>query len=129
MYHQNEAVTVGLQAKEVEIKDLDESIRRVVECRIQFIKFCKIDIIGEQFRAKVIIKSRWKDYDTIEKYDPSVHWNPKLFIENIKTLPTNNLIEKISYKTEMFSNFTQITETREVTGMFNKWPLCIYIMI
>lgn len=108
MYDRKDSVINGLET---------EDQRRVVECRVQFIKFCKIDIIGEQFRAKVVFKAKWKEYDLIRNYDPNVHWNPRLFVENCKSLPTNNIIEKVRYTTELFSNYTQITEIREMTGI------------
>ena len=91
---------------------------RTVECRIQFINFGVVDTIHETFRATVLIKARWRDPMRISEYDPKLHWNPLLIVENAQTIPTVNWLEKISYTTHVMSDVTEVTEIRRIDGDF-----------
>lgn len=97
---------------------IDESNVRTVECRVQFLKFGNINVTTELFRSVVLIKAKWTESGLITNYDPEVHWNPELFVENWKPIPVPNNIQKITYSLRQFpdSDTTVITESREITG-------------
>ena len=89
---------------------------RIIECRVQFINLGVVDTIHETFRASVLIKSRWREPIRITEYDPNIHWNPLLSVENGQTISTVNWVEKISYLTTPLSDATEITEIRRIDG-------------
>ena len=94
-----------------------KSQRRTVECRIQFLKIGEIYVTQEMFRAIVVIKSKWTEHGLlIDNYDPEVHWNPQLFIENWKRIPASTNIVTISYNVQKLDNSTVVIETREIIG-------------
>jgi hypothetical protein len=88
---------------------------RIVRVMIEFTKLGEIDTLNDRFQAVFTIESKWietRDTDMTE-YDPSKHWNPKLFIENAFQDPK----ETISYSVSRNSDNTlTITETREAKG-------------
>ena len=51
-------------------------------------------------------------------YDPDIHWNPKIIIENGQSIPTTNWTEEITYNLIDFDDSTQIIETRKIEGDF-----------
>ena len=85
---------------------------------IKFLNFGNIDLVGEVFRCHVLVTSKWTESGQIDKYDPSVHWNPKLYIENGQHVCTIDWYEKISYSTEVIGDYTEITEYRDITGIY-----------
>lgn len=91
---------------------------RVIESRVQFLNLGVVDTIHETFRASILIKSRWKDTSRFTDYDPMVHWNPLLHIENAQTIPAMNWVENTTYMTRPLSDGTEITEIRKVEGDF-----------
>ena len=89
---------------------------KTIKCRVQFINFGTVNVIDEVYRASIVVKSRWQDSAKITKYDPEKHWNPRLYIENGQTIPSVNWIEDITYKCVEFKEYTEIIETRCITG-------------
>ena len=68
--------------------------------------------MNEKYQADVIIQTEWIDNSVITVYDPKVHWNPELLIEN--QLSVTN--ESITYDVSMKNGYTVVTETRRVKG-------------
>jgi hypothetical protein len=87
--------------------------KREVECRIEFVNIGEVDTYNEQFKAHVIIRSRWYEDGHIEQYSPEKYWNPKLFIKNL--IPEKNY-EAVAYKLIQFETNTEITEIRTCKG-------------
>ena len=71
----------------------DSLINKLVEVSIRFLSIGEIDTMNEKFQAQVKITANWLENEIIDKYNPDVHWNPKLFIENAFQEPK----EKIKY--------------------------------
>ena len=89
--------------------------KRLVESRVQFLDFNTITITGEQFRCNILIKSKWKEEGNIETYNPEILWNPYLYVENLLKKP--GWYEKVWYTTEVFENYTVITEHKDILGL------------
>ena len=68
---------------------------RVVHVSVEFIRIGEIDTMNDKFNAEICIESKWieKEFIEIGSFDPKIHWNPKLFIENTLVEPK----EKIKY--------------------------------
>ncbi len=86
---------------------------KTVECRVEFLSFGQVDTFNEQFKAHVLIRSRWSVDEIMTEYNPKKDWNPKLFVEN--AIP-EKFYEEINYKLEKFDNKTEITEVRSCKG-------------
>jgi len=86
---------------------------KIIECRVEFITFGEVDTFNEQFKAHVLIRSRWSVDEIMTEYNPKKDWNPKLFVEN--AIP-EKFYEEINYKLEKFDNKTEITEVRSCKG-------------
>lgn len=102
--------------------------KREVECRIEFVNIGEVDTYNEQFKAHVIIRSRWYEDGHIEQYSPEKYWNPKLFIKNL--IPEKNY-EAVAYKLIQFETNTEITEIRTCKGFLfflNNFNLCTLII-
>ena len=94
---------------ESELNDL-----KIVQCRIEFFKIGKVDTFNEEFAATVKIRSKWYENEIINKYNPELHWNPKLFVEN--AVPDLQFFQEISYKSVIKEDTTEITELRICKG-------------
>jgi len=68
--------------------------------------------MNEKYQADVIIQSEWIEKNDIKSYDPTLHWNPQLFIENQLSVTK----ETITYSVSNKAGFNWITETRQVKG-------------
>lgn len=88
---------------------------RVVEIYIEFNGIGVVDTLNENYRADVYIEAKWIDDSVADVYDPNVHWNPMLSIENALDLSKNNVTYKIEKDN---SNKTVITEMRRAKGTF-----------
>lgn len=92
----------------------EEADIRIVQVVIEFTRIGEIDTMNEKYQAEIIIESKWRDkrdYDNIE-YDPDVHWNPRLFIENA----INEIKENITYRVTKENGSSIITEVRRSKG-------------
>ena len=87
---------------------------KIIECRIEFVKIGRIKTIEEEFSATVKIRSKWYEDEIIEKYDPKIHWDPKIYIEN--AVVNVNYFQDVSYKTVQIENRTLVTEIRSCKG-------------
>ena len=86
---------------------------KLVECRVEFITFGEVDTFNEQFKAHVLVRSRWLEDCIITEYDPKKDWNPKLFVDN--AIP-EKYYEEIRYKLQQIGDKTEITEIRTCKG-------------
>lgn len=86
---------------------------KLVEVRVEFITFGEVDTFNEQFKAHVLVRSRWFEDGHIEEYDPKKDWNPKLFVDN--AIP-EKYYEEIRYKMQQQGDRTEITEIRTCKG-------------
>lgn len=86
---------------------------KLVEVRVEFITFGEVDTFNEQFKAHVLVRSRWFEDGHIEEYDPKKDWNPKLFVDN--AIP-EKYYEEIRYKMQQLGHRTEITEIRTCKG-------------
>ena len=77
-----------------------------------------VDTLNETFRASIILKAKWFEKSRLCYYDPDIHWNPKIIIENGQSIPTTNWTEEITYNLIDFDDSTQIIETRKIEGDF-----------
>jgi hypothetical protein len=68
--------------------------------------------MNEKYQADVIIQTEWIDNSVTTVYDPKVHWNPELSIEN--QLSVTN--ETITYDVSIKNGHNVVTETRRVKG-------------
>jgi hypothetical protein len=55
---------------------------RQVEIMVEFVRVGEIDTMNERYNAEFNIEAKWIDNLVTDKYDPKVHWNPEIFIEN-----------------------------------------------
>ena len=92
----------------------DSNELKIVECWIEFFKIGKVDTFNEEFSATVKIRSKWYENETINKYNPEFHWNPRLFVEN--AVPDLQFFQEISYKSVIKEDRTEITELRICKG-------------
>jgi hypothetical protein len=96
------------------IEEYDNKKLHLIESYIQVLCIGEVDTMNERFQAEVYIRSSWfEDYE-IDEYDPYVHWNPKLFIQN----GAFDLKEEISYTVSKLDGVTVVTETRIARGFF-----------
>lgn len=88
-----------------------------IQCRVEFVNFGEVDTFHEQFKAFVIIRSRWYETEKIEEYDKKKQWNPKLYIQNL--IP-EKFYENVTYKVTQLEDKTEITEIRSCKGFDQK---------
>ena len=98
---------------------------KVVQVTIEFMRMGEIDTLNEKFNAELLIQAKWRAAESeehiVNEYDPKVHWNPMLYIENAFSEP------KESVRYEMTRDqaaggaergLLTITEKRLVKGVF-----------
>lgn len=88
---------------------------RFIQTRCEFITFGEVDTFREQFKANVLIRSRWLEKEDIEEYDPKEHWNPLIYIQNL--IP-EKFYENVRYRCVKQDDGTEITEIRSCKGTF-----------
>ena len=114
VFFQNENNVNVIQAGSTNTLSSGRNLKKV-ECRVEFVTFGEVDTFNEQFKAYVIIRSRWFEQGHITEYDPKKDWNPKLFLEN--AIP-EKFYEDIRYKLNQQDDRTEITEIRSCKGTF-----------
>lgn len=108
-----------LKTRTFNIKDrqtsyCEDDVQRTIESRCEFLTFGEVDTFREQFKASVLIRSRWVENEVIEEYDPEKHWNPHLYIQN---LMFEKFFETVRYKcVQLDNNRTEIHEIRTCKG-------------
>lgn len=97
------------------------SQKRCVLVSFEFVSIGEIDMMNERFQAEVIIESKWLISEdklnllNVDSFDPKMHWNPELYIENAHT----NVREQKKYAlTKGKNNEFFVTEYRLVKGNF-----------
>lgn len=106
-------------------ESVDHKQPKIIECRVEFVTFGEVDTFNEQFKAHVLIRSRWFENEIITEYDPKTAWNPKLFVEN--AIP-EKFYEEINYKLEQHEDRTEITEVRSCKG-FEKFLVLFFVTV
>lgn len=102
-----------MNGKETELKNGTLNSCRDVEIRVDFLRIGEIDTMTEKYTCEVMIESKWTETNTsIEKYDASKHWNPKLYIQNALNEPK----ESNTYDIQAENNCLKITETKIIRG-------------
>ncbi len=90
-----------------------ENLKKI-QCRVEFVNIGEVDTFREQFKAYVIVRSRWFEKEKIEEYDAETHWNPQLYIQNL--IP-EKIYETVTYKVIQHEDTTEIIETRSCKGL------------
>jgi hypothetical protein len=88
---------------------------RNVYVSVQITKIGDIDTMNDRYQGVFEIESRWIDDELIQKYEPSKHWNPRIYIENI----FQDINEEIKYEIveRIFqSKQTIVVEKRKAKG-------------
>ena len=87
----------------------------VVKFFVVFLRLGEIDNVQERFQADAYIESCWED-DSIEgkKFDPNIHWDPEIYIENV----VGNFKQDVKYRVEKSGKKTRVYEMRKVKGFF-----------
>lgn len=89
----------------------DQKGLKQVNVSLVFERVGDIDTIKELFFAEITMKVSWQLEQTlVGPYDPSKHWNPKVFIENMFVKPD----QKVQY--EVKGN--EIIETQKIKASF-----------
>ena len=97
--------------KKIEDEQLVE--KKTVQTYFEFVNIGEIDTMKEAFQAELIIESKWKTSESIDKYDPKVHWNPELYIENAL-----NVNQSCTYVVTNEDDLLCVTEIRKAKGTF-----------
>jgi len=85
-----------------------------VKISIQFLRIGEIDTINEKYYAEICVEAQWVQHGYIKEYDPDLHWNPKIVIENSIFEPK----EKVTYEVKKFYDMVKIRESRYLKGFF-----------
>lgn len=90
---------------------------RTINVAIEFLRIGEIDTLTEKYHAEIIIYANWIDNDTIiaNQYDHELHWNPKLYVENLLVDQKENIKYFLSYDD---SSNRIVNEVRHIKGVF-----------
>lgn len=89
---------------------------KIVKIFVLIRKIGQIDTLNERFHAEFTIEAMWSSKEEINsEYDPSLHWNPKIHIENL----FGNLEETIKYYVKKTSDEIFVIEKRQIKGLVN----------
>jgi hypothetical protein len=101
--------------------------KKDVIVEIEFDRIGEIDIIKETFFAEITLTLAWDVDQVIDHYDPKIHWNPNITIEN----SYGKLDVKTSYNIQNNGSKHMVIENREIKGLFwermeiNNFPIDI----
>ena len=85
---------------------------KFVEVNVRFLSFGEIDTMNEKYHAEIIIESKWTENEKLIEYDPKIHWNPMLYVENA----LGDVKEKVNYEIIKSDQDFVITEIRYLKG-------------
>ena len=89
--------------------------KRDVNIMVEFIRIGEIDTMNEKYQAEVEIEASWLTDEKIINYDPKIHWNPMLYVENLLT----ETKQTVDYTVDVEENGNVlITESRKIKGIF-----------
>ena len=96
---------------------LTEQVCRNVDVQIEFLRLDEIDNLNEKFSAVIRIIAKWVETQSIDmtQYDPSVNWNPLLYVQN---LLSDEPKVNIQYDITRIDDVVRITETKIIKGKF-----------
>lgn len=101
---------------EVECKK-EKPIQHDVTIDIRFMRIGEIDGMNEKYQAEIFIEACWEEKSYINKYDPAIHWNPMLYIENLLTEIKTTVDYSVDY--DEYGNCI-ITESRNIKGILKR---------
>jgi hypothetical protein len=93
----------------------DSTDLKHVQIVVEFAKIGEIDTLNERYQAEFYIEAKWIEKTEITEYDPNVHWNPKIYVENTYQEPKE--VVKYDLSRDVDNNLV-ITEIRHIKGMF-----------
>lgn len=86
---------------------------RTVQVSVEFNRIGEIDTMSEKYQAEITVHAKWHDPERLSTYEPKVHWNPELVIENLIQVTD----QEVTHRTED-SNGTIVNERRKIRGVF-----------
>lgn len=96
--------------------------KKKVDVTVEFENIGHVDQLNSKFYAEFFIELKWISVEKIENYDPLIHWNPQLYIENAQSI----LSEYIHHELQSEQNTHYVIESRKIKGLQTfKWCLCI----
>jgi hypothetical protein len=89
---------------------------KYVQLLVEITKIGEIDTLNERYQAEFYIEAKWVEKNNeITEYDPKVHWNPKIYVENTHQEPKETIKYDLSRDED---NNLIITEIRHIKGFF-----------
>jgi hypothetical protein len=83
---------------------------KTVYIDFEFTKIGEIDTMNGKYYVDLSYQISWTENQVIETYDKDVHWNPKIYIENIFAKPE----ETIEYELSRDDLVTYVVEKRRL---------------
>jgi hypothetical protein len=75
-------------------------------------------MMNEKYMAEIDIECQWKTNEKLSSYDPKIHWNPSLYVENLLTETKQTIDYKISDNTDDPESKI-VTEYRKIKGVMD----------
>ena len=60
----------------------DKKVKHV-QVMIEFLRIGQIDNMGEKYDAEINFEATWTENQMITNYDPTIYWNPMIYVENL----------------------------------------------
>jgi hypothetical protein len=102
----------------MEFAKLLASKQRTAEVNLEFERIGSVNQLTSLV-AEVFIDIKWRvadeEIEPGDRYSPKDHWNPQLYIENVKITS-----EEISYEIRQEQGVRYVVETRNVKGAFEQ---------
>ena len=91
----------------------DKKVKHV-QVMIEFLRIGQIDNMGEKYDAEINFEATWTENQMITNYDPTIYWNPMIYVENLLIEHTS----AITYSLRQLEETTVITEIHNIKGIF-----------
>lgn len=87
-----------------------------VNVYVVFLRVGEIDNVKEQFQAEIYMEAKWRDdeVDWTVPFDPNIHWEPEIYIENMIKYTK----QEITYRVELVNDQVIVHECRLIRGTF-----------
>lgn len=72
--------------------------------------------MNEQYDAEINFEATWTENQMLNTYDPSIHWNPLLYIENLLSEKKETITYTVSH--DDGDDRTTVTEHHYLKGSF-----------
>lgn len=118
----NDTDTLNFNFQRQSIIETKSNFATQVEISVLFLSIGEIDTMNEKYQAEICIEARWlyndpnnpPDSPSILHYDPSINWNPQLYVENA----LSDVKETISYRVIQSYDGYFVNEIRYLKGSF-----------